>query len=1271
MFKIDKRLSLFLMVLLLLIVIPSSFAHENDTAITVDDESPVAVESIDNAEHLRGGVYYFDASAENDNGNGSIDNPYKYLTADRIKSNSLIYLANGEYNLDKSKSMEQVIIIGNNTNNTIIKYDGIAFTVSKSVSLTNLTMSKASIKNNGGILYATNIVFSQGYGCSQDVYGNNYGGAIYSSNSDSEVTIKNCTFLDNYAEYGGAIYMYGGSLDIIDSMFINNFAYNYGGSIAGDYGTGITISRSKFLNSYSMVDAGGAIYTRVATLKISNVDIINSSATFGGAIATLNTNVSLNGFNAYNCTAKWDGGAVYHMYGNFSSVSGKFNNNSANNGGALYIDNSTNFFLRSNTFRNNNAISTAGAIYSICNTFNGMGSVRQWNTFNNNKANFKDDEYVISSINLSIGNGNYTMYKQNVSEITDIPSYYSLVDNNLVTIAKDQQSSGNCWAFTAISVLESAILKASGQYLDLSEENMKNVIELYSDYGWKMDTNEGGYDNMPIGYLVSWLGPANEADDAFDDHSALSPILNSIMHVQNVIFLKRDDYLDNDAIKKAILQYGAVGTSMHFNNNFFKGKGYYCWSPTASNHAVTIVGWDDNYSRDNFYGLPQDKGDGAWIVKNSWGPNWKNNGYFYVSYYDEKFAQPGIDAVAYAIILNDTIRYDKNYQYDIGGSTDYFYTGDETLWYKNVFNADDNEFLAGISTYFEKITNWTASVYVNGELKVIKEGTSGAGYYTIDLGQLIPLNLGDVFEVEFKVSAPVLTSIPISEYYSLNKLIYKPGISYMSSDGVNWEDLYYKNGTYSTHTYYSQVACIKAFTVLNEINTITTLAIDYDGFNPVTIMATVIDQYGNLLNNGNVTFNLAGEEFVVDVSNGMAEITHLFKRGFNSISATFSGVGYNASAGSGEVYINGPIKTILSADNLVMSYKDGSSWIVGLTDVDGNPMVGATIKIGIKGKVYRFITNENGTAGLQINLAPGLYHVNASYDGNDYYESDFISATVTVNKANLILSSEDLVMSYKDGSSWTVGLTDINGNPVSGIPIKVGIKGKIYSRVTDSNGFASLPINLASGSYAVNATFEGNSYYNSLETISNVITVEKMCPVISACDLVMGYKDGSSFEVKLVDNKGNSMVNAIIKFTICNRSYDIKTNSDGIAKLQINLPKGEYDITASFVDANYQYVETNNRITVNSPTSIVANDVNMTYKDGTSYDVQLIDGKGNPLALSGVVVKITICNTTYNIKTNADGTAKLPINLRAGTYAISAQYNDQIVSNTIIVNRPN
>jgi C1A family cysteine protease len=347
-----------------------------------------------------------------------------------------------------------------------------------------------------------------------------------------------------------------------------------------------------------------------------------------------------------------------------------------------------------NKFVNNSANYTGGAIYSLLN----KKSRINLNEYYDNTAQEENDLYETSTMSLVFGDGNYIMYKNNSTFSGVLPSYYSLIDEGYVTSVKDQQSGGNCWAFAAIAVLESCILKASGDNLDLSEENMKNLISYYSDYGWSMNTNDGGYDVMGLAYLLSWLGPVFEADDLNDDYSTLSPILNSIMHVQNVKYFKRTYYDDNDEIKQALMTYGAVATGFYFDSAYYNPLtyGYYSSATSYSNHAVAIVGWDDNYSKENFNSRPH--GDGAWIVKNSWNTDWGDEGYFYVSYYDTSFVPLNQNDAAYTIILNDTIKFDKNYQYDIIGLTDYFFSGSKNVWYRNIFNATVNTTVAASVT---------------------------------------------------------------------------------------------------------------------------------------------------------------------------------------------------------------------------------------------------------------------------------------------------------------------------------------------------------------------------------------------------------------------------------------------------------------------------------------------------------------------------------------------------------------------------------------------
>ena len=364
--------------------------------------------------------------------------------------------------------------------------------------------------------------------------------------------------------------------------------------------------------------------------------------------------------------------------------------------------------------------------------------------------------------------------------------------------------------------------------------------------------------------------------------------------------------------------------------------------------------------------------------------------------------------------------------------------------------------------------------------------------------------------------------------------------------------------------------------------------------------------------------------------------------------------------------------SVLSGDDLVMDYRDGSAWAVALSDEDGNGIAGKVVKIGINinglDKVYSFVTDVNGVAGLPINLISGTYAVNATFEGDGDYEASFTNATVTVNRAVAVLTGGNLEMTYKDGSSWVVALSDADGDAIAGVKVAIGVAGKVYNIKTDDEGNAVLPVNLPSGTYAVNASFADSRY--EAELISATIVVDKALPVLSAEDLVMNYKDGSAWSVTLTDADGNLMANTYVKLTVAGKTYTHKTGSDGVVSLPINLAVGNYTVSASFDgSSNLGAVEINRTVVVNPPVyDLVAEDVNMTYQDGTSYNVQIADAQGNPVAQAGVVIKVTINGKSYDRKTNADGIASLPINLRAGSYEITAEYNGKQITNTIVVN---
>ena len=149
------------------------------------------------------------------------------------------------------------------------------------------------------------------------------------------------------------------------------------------------------------------------------------------------------------------------------------------------------------------------------------------------------------------------------------------------------------------------------------------------------------------------------------------------------------------------------------------------------------------------------------------------------------------------------------------------------------------------------------------------------------------------------------------------------------------------------------------------------------------------------------------------------------------------------------------------------------------------------------------------------------------------------------------------------------------------------------------------------------------------------------------------------------------MANTYVKLTVAGKTYTHKTGSDGVVSLPINLAVGNYTVSASFDgSSNLGAVEINRTVVVNPPVyDLVAEDVNMTYQDGTSYNVQIADAQGNPVAQAGVVIKVTINGKSYDRKTNAEGIASLPINLRPGSYEITAEYNGKQITNTITVNK--
>ena len=1251
----NKLITCFVFTLLVFILLPSSFALNNETIVNdVDNNDFTLNEANYNDIPISGNDYYFNADVE-DEGNGSESNPYKYLTSDKLDENSVIHLNDGIYELNKGKTIYNISIIGENAENTIIKFqnNNSILTAMGNITLQNLTLMDVTIINYGN-LNATNVIFKNSVAYAKNTESTNivnsaanaFGGAIYCpsyQNLDANVYLDNCTFLNNTAEYGGAIYMCGGNLQVKNSIFLDNFAYNFGGAIASEQNAKLNIEKSAFINSKSLNDAGGAIYIKNSKLTVDSVNISNSKSTFGSAITSLDSTLTLNKVNAVNNTANYEGGAIYQMYGSFTLRNSNFINNSAKNGGALFLDNTTSVILYQNTYTNNSASNCAGAVYSLLNSKTRIN----FEEYYNNTANFVNDFYKTDSINILIGNGNYSMYRYNSTDISQLPENYSSLENGFVTSVKDQQGGGNCWAFAGIAVLESCILKASGDNLNLSEENMKNLMSLYSDYGWGMDTNQGGYPSMIMGYLLSWLGPVLEEEDLHDDYSTLSPVLDSIVHVQNVKYIKRFSYTDNNEIKEAIMKYGAVGTGIYFDYAYYNEKthSYYSSITTLTNHAVTIVGWDDNYSRKNFINRP--KANGAFLVKNSWNTDWGDEGYFYVSYYDTSFAAIGDSEASYTFILNDTVKFDKNYQYDIVGKTDYLLTGSSSVWYQNIFESTDNEYLAAVSTYFEKTCQWDLSIYVNDVLKLVKNGTGECGYYTIDLDNYVALQPGDIFKVIFKITADE-ASFPISEKITSNKMLYKPGVSFFSTDGKKWTDLFDYVSVYSSHTYTSQVACIKAFTYFDEIASDITLNITNNGYNPVNLVAGVVNQFGSPVNGGNVTFKINGNEYVVPVTGGIANLTvDLEEMATSVIDATFNAVGYlpcNTSA------CETIVKKIAKLDMNVTQHSTKTT-----VNVFISKMINETLIISVNDFNYT-VDSIDGVATLTLdNLISGIYSIKASILNDTYFNATVSKEVKRDIKATKILAS-DFTAYYHGGNVYAISLIDEEGNNVAGREIVFKIDGNTFKNVTDENGTALLSISLNNGVYDLIISFDGDeNHVNSSSSVNVTVNTTITSPDAN-------YTLNSYYSLMFKDKDGNPLNNTNVSIKFNNVPYNKTTDEYGAVLLKVDFNPGVYLIESVNPNTGEKFED---NITV-LPRIIGNKGFTMYFSSGSSYKVRLRDDYGNFVGENEILI-VKIANKNHIVKTNKDGYASFKIKLNPNKYTITAEYKGYKVSNKITV----
>ncbi len=364
-----------------------------------------------------------------------------------------------------------------------------------------------------------------------------------------------------------------------------------------------------------------------------------------------------------------------------------------------------------------------------------------------------------------------------------LPSSWDWRTSGGVSSVKNQNPYGTCWAFAAIGDIESKVLINQSTEFDYSELN----IVACNPVGTTCDS--GGNAWISTNYLTLNATVMESCDPypgGCPNPTCVNPSCTFYKQVVEWHLIPNDVV----AIKEAVMNYGPVNTAMYASfPGFSSYDGSYCLTYSGSedpNHAVLIVGWDDDMC----------DGDGAWIVKNSWGTGWGDNGYFYIKYGDARIGSS-------SNVITKYKDYDPNetiYHYDEWGWWSSVGYGDGDDWGMVEFTPTTGDLLYSVDIW--AVSNPTSyNIYIYDDFDgsslssllvgPISGTVDDAGYYSIDLPSPLQLTQGDAIyiAVEFNTGSYAYP-VPMDDSGPM-----ETNKCYVSNNGSSWYAL--DNGNYA------------------------------------------------------------------------------------------------------------------------------------------------------------------------------------------------------------------------------------------------------------------------------------------------------------------------------------------------------------------------------------------------------------------------------------------------------------------------------------------
>ena len=334
--------------------------------------------------------------------------------------------------------------------------------------------------------------------------------------------------------------------------------------------------------------------------------------------------------------------------------------------------------------------------------------------------------------------------------------------------------------------------------------------------------------------------------------------------------------------------------------------------------------------------------------------------------------------------------------------------------------------------------------------------------------------------------------------------------------------------------------------------------------------------------------------------------------------------------------------------NVTISIKDDSVTVDVPDDATGD------VVIFVNDDKYT-VPVKNGKAVLNdIPFKDGNNTVTVIYSGDDNYNLAHADKNILINNNKVVAISVGDVTKYFSGPErFTVNVTYDDGTPIPGVEVVITINGIDYDRATNTDGVASFPLNLNSGNYTVDVKVEKFEF-------SSTNHVE-ILPTIYATDVTKVFRNGTQYYALFLDGEGNPLVKTQVSFNIHGVFYNRTTNASGWAKLNLNLEKGEYILTA--INPVTDEMRTN-IVTVIS--QLETKDLVKYYRNESQFVVRVVADDGS-YAGAGEEVTFNIHGMIYTRVTNETGHAKLNINIEPGNYTITTYYKECREGNTITV----